>query len=449
MTHNLLALSAIAGLGATTSGCLPEYHLRIDVGQPDAGFSIDKPSMAATNDIDDLRDIVDQFGTVNVLVTSSVDAKGRLAWRDVILRDVLSSGTSYTRRTYDHLSVLSLEVDREALDRLAASDEVESLTLNIPSPLNTLQHANVVGATRTQKFGLGGAGQTIVIADSGVDASHPLLSGHVIDGACFSTDSASSTSLCPSGASEAYGIDAGGACEEDIAGCDHGTHVAGIGRTIAPESSLISVQVFSEFDAECATYGLASPCVLTWQDDLLAALDYVVDLSQTDPSIASLNMSLGGGVFSGACDDDPRAEGIKMLRDLGVTTVVAAGNDGSADGVSAPGCISAALTVGATSFTDEVSSFSNGGHLVDILAPGESILSTVPGGIDRMSGTSMAAPHVAASIAVLRSVSPDLTVDEIETLLKATGQPVSDSRSGLVHPRLQLDASAYRVYTSN
>lgn len=444
---NLFTLTAMTGVAVSVTACLPEYHLRIDVGQPDTSFSSEKPTNLAADDVDALRDIVDDVGVVNVLVTSNVSAEGRLAWQDVILRDVLAGGVHYTRRSYEHLSVLSLEVDHDGLESLLASDDVDSVVLNVPVPPSAVQHANIVGATRTQKYGLGGAGQTMVIADTGVDATHPLLGNHVVDGACFSTNSSTSHSLCPNGAPESYGIIAGMDCDATIEGCSHGTHVAGIERAIAPEAEIISVQVFSEFESECANYGLSSPCALTWQDDLLAALDYVVELGLTDPSVASLNMSLGGGIFSGYCDHDPRAQGIEMLRDMGILTVVAAGNDGSATNVSAPGCISSAITVGSANATDGVSPFSNGGKLIDILAPGEMIVSTVPGGIERMSGTSMAAPQVAASVAVLRSFKPSLTADEIETILLTSGQPVTDPRTGLEHPRLRLDRGAFAAHT--
>jgi len=57
-------------------------------------------------------------------------------------------------------------------------------------------------------------------------------------------------------------------------------------------------------------------------------------------------------------------------------------------------------------------------------------------------GTSMAAPHVAGAVAVLRGMDPDLTVDEIEELLTTSGTDVTDDRNGRVTPRLQLDAAA-------
>lgn len=63
--------------------------------------------------------------------------------------------------------------------------------------------------------------------------------------------------------------------------------------------------------------------------------------------------------------------------------------------MSAPGCVASAITVGATTDDDQLSAFTNRGPLLDLLAPGTSIVSSVPGdGYASKNGTSMAAPHV-------------------------------------------------------
>ncbi|HQF92461.1 MAG TPA: S8 family serine peptidase, partial [Synergistaceae bacterium] len=105
------------------------------------------------------------------------------------------------------------------------------------------------------------------------------------------------------------------------------------------------------------------------------------------------------------------------------------------DATGAPGCISTAVTVGATTKSDVVATYSNSASFVDVLAPGSSINSSIPGGgFDSWNGTSMAAPHVAGAFAVLRQAYPTLTVDQIEDALKSTGLPVSDSPRGAAAP---------------
>ncbi len=79
--------------------------------------------------------------------------------------------------------------------------------------------------------------------------------------------------------------------------------------------------------------------------------------------------------------------------------------------------------------------------MVDILAPGSWIYSSLVEGYGSKSGTSMAAPHVAGAVAVLKSMNPSASVDEIEQALEDNGVSVLDARNNLTFPRLDLDAS--------
>src|SRR5207245_1078652 len=178
-----------------------------------------------------------------------------------------------------------------------------------------------------------------------------------------------------------------------------------------------------------------------YTSDLIAGLERVYSV-RTTRNIASVNLSLGGGSFTASCDSEPEKAIIDTLRAAGIATVVAAGNDGSPTGLASPACISSAISVGSTTKTDEVSSFSNVTPFMSLFAPGDEILSSVTGGgYAVLSGTSMATPHVAGSWAVLKQAAPNATVDQMLGALQSTGVPITDTRSGtpVTRPRIRVD----------
>jgi subtilisin family serine protease len=189
---------------------------------------------------------------------------------------------------------------------------------------------------------------------------------------------------------------------------------------------------------------------MAWDSDYIAGLDYVYSLRNTY-QIASANMSLGGGSYtdSAQCDTDYRDAKalIDQLRSAGIATVIAAGNEGLNNAISGPGCITTAVSVGATTDTDEIASFSNRASWLDIYAPGVSINAAVPwtNAYATMQGTSMATPHVAGAFAVLqgkaRQSGSAAAVDDLLALMRSTGKTVTDSVTGLALPRLRLDAA--------
>src|SRR5205085_7870576 len=118
----------------------------------------------------------------------------------------------------------------------------------------------------------------------------------------------------------------------------------------------------------------------------------------------------------------------------GVVPVVAAGNDFDDFGfgsVGSPGSAAKAITVGAASKARTIASFSSSGPTPvslelkpEVSAPGVNILSSVPASVglwDRFSGTSMAAPHVAGGVALLRQRHPSWTVAQLKSALASTG----------------------------
>ncbi|WP_431926078.1 S8 family serine peptidase [Nonomuraea jabiensis] len=373
------------------------------------------------------------------------------------LPDAASAGQ--VLRTSSRFPMVTLRVDAAALDRLATRPGVMSVSEDRPVPPVLAESVPLIGGDRTRAAGLTGEGSAVAVLDTGVATGHPFLGGRVLDEACFSPIDADygATSLCPDGTAQQEGPGAAdseqGPCADPALDCDHGTHVAGIAigdgkgvagappAGVAPGAGLVAIQVFSKFTSEDFCGAGAAPCVLSFTSAQVAGLEKVLELKEAGTPLVAANLSLGGGRYTAACDTDPRKPAIDGLLAAGVATVVAAGNNGYGDAVSAPACVPSAVTVGSTTDDDTVSAFSNRGPLLDLLAPGTSIVSSVPG--DRwapLSGTSMAAPHVTGALAVLRQAFPQASVAELESAMKTTGKAIT--YTGATTPRLRLDAAA-------
>jgi subtilisin family serine protease len=357
-------------------------------------------------------------------------------------------GTSYGAvKTFTTLPLVALEAGPEALRRLAADPAVVRIQEDLTMRPFLAESIPLIGADDVFADGHTGSGWAIAVLDTGADTDHPFLAGRAVAEACYSSTASNALSVCPGGANESTAPGSGKNCPARVSGCDHGTHVTGIaagsGRAfsgVARDGQLIPIQVFSRFGgADCLNSGLSSPCVFSFTSDLTRALERVLELSE-GLDIAAVNMSLGGGAFSSHCDNDVLKLAIDNLRAAGIATVVASGNDGLDGMISSPACISSAIAVGSTTEADQISGFSNHASIIDLLAPGSSITSSVPGNrFAIFNGTSMATPHVAGAFALLRGADPSATVDQIETALESTGRLVS--RAGIAKPRIQVDAA--------
>ena len=208
---------------------------------------------------------------------------------------------------------------------------------------------------------------------------------------------------------------------------------------MARDAEIVAIQVFSKF------YCGPTPCILSWTSDQILGLERVLALSGTY-NIAAVNMSLGGGAYATTADCDAKNSVIKAaidnLRSAGIATVIAAGNNGYTNALSAPGCISSAVSVGSSSNADAISSFSNEAPFLSLYAPGEAINSSVP--LNQFAikwGTSMATPHVAGAWAILKQKLSSGPVDEILSALQNTGVPLTSFLGTWTTPRIQVDAA--------
>lgn len=403
-------------------------------------------------------------GPVHVLVKLNVDFKpgGLINEPQQVMRQRGKIGSTQRRvqqkvlqkdsqsvKQFEYIPYLALTASKETLVNLISSDEVVSIQEDVPIPPDLAESVPLINADDSWVAGYTGLGQTVAILDTGVDYNHTFLTGKKVSEGCYSNFYSTDTSVCPNGLTVDTSAGSGLHCNLGTVGCDHGTHVAGIAvgkgssfSGVAKDANLIAIQVFTKFtNPTCSSYGLYSPCALTYTADRILALERVYSL-RTTYNIAAVNMSLGGGIYGSHCDSDAQKPAIDNLRTAGIATVIASGNDGSSTGISSPACISSAISVGSSTKLDAVSSFSNSASILDVLAPGSSINSAIAQGtFAAWSGTSMATPHVAGAWAVLKSRFPSASVSTILSALVDTGTPILDARNSLTHSRIDVNAA--------
>lgn len=436
----------------------------------------DKSGSEQTNEASNPSELLQEAkreGSVRVIVQLRPEfvPEGRLSQPEVVdqRNDIESAqeglqtelqGTGYrTIREYNTIPFMALELPPEALEAVQRSprvtdvieDRLEEAYVEIPasedldSP-DLAESSPLVQAPTMWSNGYTGSGQVVAVLDTGVDRSHPFVSGRVVEEACYSANS-----NCPNGSTSQTGTGSGVHCTYAARGCTHGTHVAGIAAGqgssfsgVAKGANIMAVQVFSRVTGTACNGAGEDPCALSYISDQIAGLERVYALRSTR-NFSSVNMSLGGGRYYSNCDTEQssRKAVIDNLRSVGIATVISSGNSGYTDSMGAPACISSAVSVGSTTKTDEVSWFSNSASFLSLLAPGSDINSSVPGGgFGIKSGTSMAAPHVAGAWALLKQQNPSASVSNILSALQSTGLPVTDPGNGLTKPRIRVANAA-------
>ena len=242
-----------------------------------------------------------------------------------------------------------------------------------------------------------GAGVKVAVLDTGIDPSHPMIAGNIAASADFlNPANTTATDL-----SDGVDNDGNGAIDEAYG---HGTHVAGIVMLTAPDAQLLVARVL---DADGRGDVLAVAAGIRWALRNGARV---------------INLSLGTLKGSDAIQD-----ALEEAENANVTVVASAGNWGSDTPEEYPARSSHALAVAASDVTGRPASFTSFGGFVALAAPGIAVRSAYPGSAYRLwSGTSMSAPFVAGTAALLVSLHPGWGSEEVMQRLALTARPLRD-----------------------
>lgn len=275
-----------------------------------------------------------------------------------------------------------------------------------------------IDALEAWSISTGGTDVVVGVIDTGVDHSHTDLAANMwvnpneIAGDGIDNDGNGYID-------DVHGINAITDSGDPMDDQGHGTHVSGtIGAAGNNNTGIVGV------NHEAAIVGckFLTAAGTGSTSDAIKCIDYMVGLKNDGVNVRVLNNSWGGGGFSQAL-----ADAITASEQADILFVAAAGND-AVDNDQNPHYPSnyeheSVLSVASTDRNDNMSDFSQwGATSVDLGAPGSAILSTVPGnGYASYSGTSMATPHVAGAAALVLSINPDLTTNELKQLLMDSG----------------------------
>jgi Subtilase family len=359
------------------------------------------------------------------------------------IRQSVSKALSH-RRDFANLPAFAANVDSEAqlldlvnapgVGRVSANQVfTPSLAASLPS----------IGQPAAVAAGLTGVGTYVGVIDSGIDYTRAAFGSCVVPGG-----SCRVSHLPADFTHNADGSLYSDAQPDDTCATLHGTNVAGIVAGTAPGTKIVGADVFQPLPATATrAYSCANQGAYT--DDILEAIDFMVNLKVSGVNIVAVNMSFGGGSrYTSPCADDTQ---IAYLRSVGIQPIAAAGNAAKLnaagqpdvtngtyqDGVMNPACISGVIAVGANFNGGGPTSFSQSAPLQSmIFAPGNAINAA---GLTK-SGTSMAAPHVAAAFAMVSQARPGWSLERRFQFLQDSSTSIANLYVARAEKSLNMSA---------
>jgi serine protease AprX len=443
LLQSFLALSAAAGPAfAADSAALDRIFAGRAAGERASLLVV----LRARADLSGAEKLTDR-GERRRFVFEALRSTADFSQRD-LLRRLRAAGVSH--RPFWLVNMIGVEGDRTLAEDLAKRSDVSLLASDRPAPLSrpptpepgispfaaAAVEASLEQIRATDVWDLGYTGQGVVvgIADTGVAWEHPALKNRYrgFDGASVSHAHNWHDSVHDAAPGNPCGSDSPFPCDDN----NHGTHVAGTAVGADGEENSIGVAPGAQWigcrnmDANFGTPARYTECF----EFFVAPTDSNGQNPRPDLGADVISNSWGCPDFEGCTDPDVLRAVVENTRAAGIFISVAAGNEGSGCSTVAtvPGFYEASFSVGAVSALDTIASFSSRGPVTvdgsnrikpDIVAPGVSIRSSVPGdGYAHFSGTSMATPHVSGAVALLWSAAHWLAghVPETEELLRST-----------------------------